>query len=320
MNIIKPAGIWVPRTKIVEVEHKAACIGMKGRYMLRKVNRWGQTIQETPWFDNLILNAGRNRMGTGAAIAGAMIGTGTGTPDVTETALNAQTTYTTTPGTGAGVVSNNSSPYENTRTFVYRTALGALNGNYSEVGVGWASGNCFSRALIVDAGGSPTTIPVASDEQLDIVYQLSVFPPLTDFTDTVTITGVGSVGVTGRAANVNQTSSGGWIAGASSTITLTSSVGGATTYNGAIGAITGSPSSPSGGTGVAQVDTYSSGSYNRTGRYNWATNQGNATTGIRSVFAWWDGVGAAFQYEYGTVIPKNNTQTLVLNYSISWAP
>jgi hypothetical protein len=318
MNIIKPAGIWVPRTKIVEVEHKAACIGMKGRYMLRKVNRWGQTIQETPWFDNLILNAGRNRMGTGAAIAGAMIGTGTGTPNVTETSLNAQTTYTTTPGTGAGIVSNNSSPYENTRTYVYRTALGALNGNYSEVGVGWASGSCFSRALIVDGGGSPTTIPVASDEQLDIVYQLSIFPPLTDFTDTVTITGVGSVGVTGRAGNVNSTTTAGWTVSAS-TVELGTNQSGSWASS-TLGAITGGPSGTALGSASSVSNaSYTSGSYQRSATLTWGTSAGN-NVNLDGIAVWWNGPGAYFQYKYGTVIPKNNTKTLALNYSISWAP
>ena len=136
--------------------------------------RQGVEIERTPWFDNIILDSGLNRWGTAASIAGAAIGTGTATPASTDTGLQSESHYTTTGGTGGGSTALGSSPYNNTVTYVYRTTLGSLNGNYTEVGVGWATGQMFSRALILDGGGSPTTISVTSAQQLDIVYQLSI--------------------------------------------------------------------------------------------------------------------------------------------------
>ncbi len=45
------------------------------------------------------------------------------------------------------------------------------------MGIGWnanPSGALFSRALIVDAEGDPTTIAKLADEQLDVEYEFRV--------------------------------------------------------------------------------------------------------------------------------------------------
>jgi hypothetical protein len=249
--------IQILKRRFVDVGLPQDRIVAKGRYQLRKLKNGIYTGEETPWFDNIILDSGLNRWGTGTIISGAAIGTGTATPASTDTGLQTQTHYTTTTGTGTGITAGGSSPYNNTRTFVYRTTLGALNGNYSEVGVGWASGSMFSRALILDGGGSPTTISVASDEQLDIVYQLSVYPPLTDTSTSVTISGVTHT-ITGRACNVNDVGglAGDW--GVSQTVMSLAGVSVAACYNGSIGAITGNPSGSTPGSGSAPATTPSS--------------------------------------------------------------
>lgn len=234
-----------------------------------------------------------------------------------------KSTYTTTSGTGSFVVSVlGASPHNNTYTVVYRTALSALNGNYSEVGVGWASGSMFSHALILDGGGSPTSISVTSVQQLDIVYQLSVFPPLTDIGPTVvTISGVDYT-VTGRASNVNNTTvgSGSWNPEQVTTGAIagtTSFSGFASLYTGTLGAITASPSgTTSGSDGIPTSDAYSNNSLQRTAYVTYGLTSGNIS--IKSAKFWWGSL-AAFQYEFDPVIPKTSTKTLVLNYSITWA-
>jgi hypothetical protein len=259
------------------------------------------------------------RWGSATIISGAAIGTGTSIPASTDTGLQTQIHWTTDPGTGhdsitAGVASN----YNNTRTFVYRTTLGALNGNYTEVGVGWATGsNMFSRALILDGGGSPTSIAVTSAEQLDIVYQLSVYPPLTDTgPTTITISGV-NYDVTGRASVVTSTAGTGWAVPA--TTPAMNSIGQtAFEASSTLGAITAGPSGGgSGQTGSVATDAYVGSSLTKTGTNSFSIGQGNESGGIGATRAFW-GLGS-FQYEFDPVIPKDSTKTLALNYSISWA-
>lgn len=325
MSILTNAGFIIPTPRFVDVGMPAVGMTTKGRYMLIKRDAWGVEIERTPWFDNIILDSGLNRWGTGLVIGGAAIGTDNTAPNASQTGLLAQTTYTTGTGTGHGTASAlGSSPYNNTYTVVYRTVLGQLNGNYYEVGVGWLTGNMFSRALILDGGGSPTVISVTSAQQLDIVYQLSVYPPLTDIgPTTITISGV-NYDVTGRACQVNTLSGGGspsW----SPSLALTGAIGGSlsfnsfsNTYTGTLGAITGSPSGTSDPSGSITANAYSNNSLQRTAYATYSLTQANLSGGIKSTRFWWGSL-AGFQYEFNPVIPKDSTKTLVLNYSINWA-
>lgn len=324
MSILTNAGFIIPTPRFVDVGMPAVGMTTKGRYMLIKRDAWGVEIERTPWFDNIILDSGLNRWGTGLVIAGAAIGTDNTAPDVAQTGLLAQTTYTTGAGTGHGTVSAlGVSPYNNTYTAVYRTVLGQLNGNYYEVGCGWATGAMFSRALILTGGGSPTSISVTSSQQLDIVYQLSIYPPLTDTgPTTITISDV-NYDVTGRACQVNTTAYAGnpaWNPGAAATgpVSGISSFTFPNTYTGTLGAITASPSGTSDSGGSVTTDAYSNNSLQRTGYATYSLTQANVSGGIKSTRFWW-GALAAFQYEFDPVIPKDSTKTLVLNYSINWA-
>lgn len=324
MSILTNAGFIIPTPRFVDVGMPAVGMTTKGRYMLIKRDAWGVEIERTPWFDNIILDSGLNRWGTGLVIAGAAIGTDNTAPAASQTGLLAQTTYTTTTGIGHGTVSAlGISPYNNTYTSVYRTVLGQLNGNYYEVGCGWASGSMFSRALILDGGGSPTAISVTSAQQLDIVYQLSVYPPLTDTgPTTITISGV-NYDVTGRACEVNTTSYGGnpvWNPGAAASgpVSGVSALTFANTYTGTIGLITASPSGTYDSGGSVTTNTYSNNSLQRTAYVSYSLTQANVSGGIKSTRFWW-GPLAGFQYEFNPVIPKDSTKTLVLNYSINWA-
>lgn len=309
------------RRRYLELEVPRFAVTAKGRFKVLKYKCHGDLrvlVHETPWFDNLILDSGLNRWGSGAIIAGAAIGTSTTPPAVGQTGLLAQTTYTTTTGTGHNVISAaGASPYNNTRTFVYRTAVGALNGNYTEVGVGWASGSMFSRALIVDGGGTPTSLAVAPDEQLDIVYQLSVYPPLTDIAPTVTLDGV-TYNVTGRACNVNAVSTTvqvAWDVEHNAAISLT----GGSVWSGGISAVTASTPSGISPTGPSYSSAaYSSGSYTRNGTQTYSLTQGNVSGGFRSVTAGWGG-SFGFQYEFDALVPKDGTKTMTLDFSVTWA-
>ena len=325
-RIIRPnAGFIIPTRRFVDIEIPKGRTTMSGRYMLIKRNAWGTEVERTPWFDNIILDSGLNRMGTGAAITGAAIGTGTSTPTASQTGLDTESHYTTTTGTGNAAISAlGSSPYNNTYTVVYRTTLGDLDGNYSEVGVGWISGSMFSRALILDGGGSPTTISVSSVQQLDILYQLSVYPPIVDTgPTTITISG-SSYDVTGRAASVNSTSSTvGWGPQVWTTRAVTVN-GTASVYSGALGAITSSPSGTFAGVGsVSLVGSYSNNSLQREASAVYQLTNGNVSGGVMSAGISWGSPSsismAAFQYQFDPVLPKDGTKTMSLNYVLTWA-
>ncbi len=86
-----------------------------------------------------------------------MVGSGNAAPAETDTALQARASTS-----NINVQSNNSnvSPRYGWRRRTFRFAAGAAAGNLSEVGVGWTTTAVFSRALILDGSGNPTTITV----------------------------------------------------------------------------------------------------------------------------------------------------------------
>lgn len=317
--------MMILKRRFIDLEPDTHKIGMTGEYRLRVIREDGSVRQDTGWFPNIILNSGLNRWGTGAVIAGAEIGTGTSVPTAAQTALDVARAYTTNSGTGnKTLAAQGSPPYFTTHTSVYRTALGQLNssvhGNYTEVGVGWAAGSMFSRALILDSGGSPTSITVLSTEQLDIIYRLRSYPPTVDTSTTVTIGGV-SYTVVGRASNVTSASSAyGWyftplnVASGMSPYFNTWII---QAFTGNIGIITGEPSGTLAQASTGSDVAYANNSMSFSSSVAIGLSECNLAGGIRSVQKQ-NSIGT-FQYDFGASIPKNNTKTLVLNTSFTWA-
>src|SRR6056297_3576288 len=160
-----------------------AKVGVAGRYRLR-VGKRGQAPRiDTGWFDNIITDAGLNLMGGAGYMDSCQVGSGSTTPTVGDTAL---VTYVAGTGTiqEETKTAEASAPYYGSTTTTYRFAEGDAAGNLSEVGIGTATsgGTLFSRALITDGGGSPTSITVLADEFLDVTYQIQIVPPTGDIT------------------------------------------------------------------------------------------------------------------------------------------
>jgi hypothetical protein len=166
-------------------------LGLHGRFHFEAVNvNTGARRELVPWMDNLIVDAGLNRLGIGVPFSHCMVGSGSAVPNV------AQTQLTTHVATTASFAPSGQPPgavdLVNNFAYVRRTwrfTPGQADGNLSEVGVGWATNTCFSRALIVDGLGDPTTITVLEDEYLDVTYEFRVYWPTADITATVTIDG-----------------------------------------------------------------------------------------------------------------------------------
>lgn len=124
-------------------------------------------------FPNLILNSGYDRLfeTTSSVLGYIFVGSGSEPPNVEQTRLSNQIAWTNR--------SNNTTNgwdqeggFGFTR-FSVQFNQGAAAGNISEVGVGWGSASdLFSRSLVVDSLGNPTTITVLEDEFLTVTYEL----------------------------------------------------------------------------------------------------------------------------------------------------
>jgi hypothetical protein len=297
----------------LNIENKIA-----GYYKLEavKLDKDGNEISRrvaADWFPNLITNQGLNRMGTASDyLANCQVGSGNNTPVFTDTGLQ-----TFIASTASNISLTNSrlsiSPYYAFRTSTFRFNEGVAAGNLSEVGVGWSSANgtLFSRALILDGGGSPTTVTILSDETLDVSYEFRFYPKLIDDIGTTVFTGNigGSYDWILRAASAG---SGSWsLAGSRASMTTVISF---IIYTGDIGDITTIPTGTSStitGTANAYVDS----SLERSYTLDLSLTQGNIG-GIRSLSAV---VGpAAFQLQFDPAIPKTSSDLLSFVIKQSW--
>lgn len=275
---------------------------------------------------NLILNQGLNRLGhLGSATAilqAVQVGTGSTPPTVTDSSL---ANYLNGTSTNQGGFSEYiAGPPAYVRTVVTRRfPAGAAAGNLSEVGIGWSSstGSLFSRALIKDGSGNPTTITVLPAEALDVTYELRLYIP-GDVTGSITDA---ASGVTHdyiiRPQNVSSTLY--WDAGlwSSGTAAVGHQLGSYSwAYNGTIGTATASPSGSSyGSSSITTLSTaaYSNNSYKLVMTMGFGLNEGNLSGGIRSISL--PNKITAWQVQFTPAIAKTGTKTLSLTFEFSWA-
>ena len=292
---------------------------LAGRFKIEalKIDNTGEEVAGSrrvvaDWFDNLVTNNGLDLFGDSlASIQYCQVGTGSATPANGNTALASRVAGTSTiQNTSEGAQS--SAPYFCWVQNTYRFAEGVAAGNLAEVGIGASSAaNLFSRALILDNMGSPTTITVLSDEVLDVTYELRVYPPDEDFEGTVTLDSV-DYDVVGRAAGVNSNAY--W----SIYYTGTNNVAQlASAYNGAIAGVTGIPSGSASAATSISTASYSAASLLRDATLNWGLESGNLAGGISAVMVRF-GVGT-YQFSFSPAIPKTNTNVLALTVRNSWA-
>lgn len=284
-----------------------------------KVDAEGDEIEGTrrlavDWFPNLILEGGLERMGESADYMQACrVGAGSTPPTINDTTLDSQ--VATTTGISGNVAGAQSvEPYFGWRRRTYRFPEGSAAGNLSEVGVGWGSGGLlFSRALISDPGGAPTTISVGTDETLDVTYELRMYTPVGDLTGTVNIAGVNHAWVS-RAGSV--TNSAQWSPGPTGSVV--GPVTG-TALTGPIGPVTGGPSGATSSLSLVR-GSYAPNSRKISTTLTAGLTQGNLAGGIRSILLQ-GGVGrvGTYQIEFDPPIPKDATKLFSLTFEISWA-
>jgi len=192
-----------------------------GRFRITVTGGDGTIKQDTGWFDNLITNQGLDMIGNASIIGGLSgipkivtgvcgVGTSSATPAFTDTVLGAQlATHNAFNGTGnfASTTYVPGPPAYWSGLVVYNWSQGAVVGNLTEVGVGLIPNSSttlytFSRALILDGSGNPTTLPVIASDTLSVTYELRMYLDLTDHTYSITIGGTGYSG-TYRMATVS---------------------------------------------------------------------------------------------------------------------
>lgn len=265
-------------------------------------------------FPNIITDQGLDRMGGNTGWMGScQVGSGNATPTAADTSLQTWVAGVSSIQSSNTSVQVSVSPYYVSRVNVYRFGTGVAAGNLSEVGVGWGSSGSvlYSRALIVDGSGTPTTITVLSDEVLDVTYEWRTYPPLVDVTGTVD-----GYDYTLRAANINQYKTGvgpGWGSVSDRGSAASFSSFGNDSYNGAIGAITTGPSGTGTGASTSNL-SYTPGTLVRGGQLSWGLGSTNSVKSIRFSM----GCGM-YQIGFSPTIPKNGTNNLIIVVEHSWA-
>lgn len=312
--------IILDRRDIEAKDSLAFDFGMTGRFTLQAVKN-GKVIREKE-FSNLITNNGLDlygARGTRTVWGRCFVGTGTAIPQFTDTGLAnylAMTTYS-----GATNTYNTTLPDVWAQTdVVYTFNVGAVVGNITEIGVGASANNLFSRALIVDGGGTPVAFPVLADEQLRVTYSFRVYIPSGDFTGTVTI-GSTTYDYLCRGRSIANTNliaatnfSGDSIMPQSVAAGSESDVG---AFSGAAVAasVANNISGPLGTPTSINRLSYAPNSLYREWSQIYGPSTGNGN--VRTVLSTTNTM--TFQTQYTPAIPKSNTNTLTLPFRFSWA-
>lgn len=278
----------------------------------RKVKR------STDWMPNLITDIGLDRIGSGSSIGPfCRIGTGTTAPANADTQLVSQSAQTSTIVGTPSTLNAGAPDYQTTYTATFEFALGAVVGNMAEIGMGWAStgATLFSRARIVDGGGSPTTITVLASEILQATYRVSLYPTLTDSAGVVTLSGV-NYNYTSRvyqAGFVRNINLGNWLGGTLSAQAFDAA---------ALASITATLSGPTSTLTAGTLQAYSNGTYQRDFTISAAIAVGNLSGGIDVIVTYLgNSLGPIFNTQtlFSPAIPKDSTKTLNMTWRISWA-
>lgn len=317
--------IYIARRRYIELEASTPKVHIGGEFRAVVSRADGSVKSDTGYFKNLVLDSGLNRMGSGLANAFMYVSTNNTAPSVSDTGMGA-TYYSTsnTSGvsspTGWGVAAA-TPPYFGTAYQTRRFAIGTLSGTFSSVGIGWdASNNIFAKSLVVDGLGAPTTFSVGIDEQLDLTYRWRTYVPDADYAHVATISGV-NYDITTRGAHVTSSDSNFGVYNAlAAAVSFTNNFGGSTScaYNGAIGSATGFPSGTVASSGTGSTAAYVNNSLSRSGTLTMTTAQGNLAGGISALRAKFSNLGYTFQMGISPPIPKDDTKTLVLNFTASW--
>lgn len=296
-------------------------VGLRGRFQLTAIARDGSR-RELADFPNLILDGGLDRLGS---LAGGnpwnyacLVGSDNTPPTTGDTTLGLYVASVTGPS--SSYVHLGPPDYIAQRVMVYTFGEGDAAGNLSEVGIGSTAGSgvtngpLFSRALILDGAGNPTTITVLATEVLQVTYTLELVPDLSDSVFSITIDGVDTDCVMRPAQVTSDTS---WDPMRLRTTVTPGSECDIQAFTGGIGVVTGQPSGTAGtARDTATVAGYISSSYYNDFKGVITPAQDNLTGGygamtIESPIGKW-------QLSFDPPVAKDNTKQFEIIYRVSW--
>jgi hypothetical protein len=160
-----------------------------------QVFEFAGTRRRKAHFKNIILNQGFNYVSTNGNFAKEVaVGTGNTPETVNDTTLQ-NFTAGTSNSTSDTFTAQGSAPYYGSQTWSWRFGEGQATAILAEAGIGSDNtsvngSDLWSRALIKDGAGDPTTVEVTANEWLDVSYQLRLYPgQLVDDTGSVLISG-----------------------------------------------------------------------------------------------------------------------------------
>ena len=304
----------IHKRNYVEVESPPITARVEGWYTVQRIKPGHGVIQELS-FPNLVTDFGMNALGGNYSPIYIHVGTSTTPPANSDTSLGAFGVSFNGNGAGDGDYANSGPPdYFAYKRLVKLSAVGGATGNWTEIAVSTqaATGNIYSRALILDSGGNPTTFTVLADEQMRASYELRHYPVFVDDVRSVTISGVPKDTIT-RVCNASNWR---WLSwGELRMFHFVQCY----PYTGNINAsaISGMPAGSVLSGGSVTRAAYGSNNFYRDATSTWAAG---AATGTHRTYVWEnDWSGALFQVQYDPAIVKGAAQQLIMNQRYSWA-
>jgi hypothetical protein len=327
----------------IEVEHSKLKIQGFLKARITKVNG---DVFESDWFPNIITDSGLNLIGSMGGfnpqdyiIYSIKIGTGNSAPTTGDTVLQTlvAATSTNSPLTYPSATPPAAPYYAREAIFGKRFAQGIV-GNIAEIGCFNYSDQMFCRALIRDAGGSPTTLTLVATDILDVFYKIKVYPQVAEEafsavyggvthtgTSKMTRLGTSAVRPVNSAAGTTElsplfyvgvqphtyTSGGlGWkyrlVSNGSFSGTPGDGIQGTPIYE---------PINDGGSPGVVLSGSYVNGTFYRDFSLSFTISLAN---GNITGYEYYSSLGF-FGYIWSPAIIKDNTKTLTLKSRISWA-
>lgn len=304
----------------MNIELEAPKIGISGAFHIQKFKGY-QLTYDSGEFGNLITDNGVDYLGNSFAYIKRMdLGSGNSAPAFSDVQLDAlivskaasdsSSNVLLTEDDGAGGT-NYIQRWSTSATF----AEGEAAGNISEIGMGPSNSAdpLFSRALIKDTNGDPTTITVLSDEILIVTYYLYFHKPSQDLFTGV----VDGYTITARAYrnHVIVEDYLNWPLSAyykHQRFVLDF----ATARPQAIIAHDANPTSTSGASSATSFSNaaYVSGTYERTFTAFWAIDRGNMNIQTINI----DAFILSYQFGFDPAIPKTADDELTFTFKLSW--
>jgi hypothetical protein len=313
--------LWIPKRRYLEIESPQP--RYQGWFNIKLIDAKTGRVKRELDFPNLIVDAGLDFLGSGGAsgtcMNNAQMGTGGTAPVASDTAL--QTPIGTRVIKDSAVTASGPAfaYWQQTLQFTFLEAN--ANGNLAEIGLFSASsgGTMWTRQVLKDGTGTPTTITKTSAERLQVTYNVRLHSPTVDVGGNVTISGV-VYAYTVRAAQINQ--SGAWGAFPLAGFFAGGSTAAYATESNVLGTTSGVIAGPQDGTTTqtsTTIGAYTPGSFNRQHTYFWDTDRANFATGVGGVLYGGTNSNAfMFQCRFGTQIPKTSLKQLTIVALLSW--